>query len=129
MQRDLVHPQLRAEGRSHTFEILVHERLIDHDLSLSTIASPNMRALLLSRGRAVQAGGDQDGDIRLRIAAADLLQQQRQRQLAGYSAGMVARNQYDPVLALCQLRTAGGCADRVGERLPNQLWLPLCPAS
>ena len=72
----------------------------------------------------MQTGCNQDGDIRIGIARADFLQQNGERQLAGYGAGVVAGDQYDFMLALCQLAQAG-CADGVFQRLTHQLGLAL----
>ena len=73
------------------------------------------------------AGGDQDGNIRIGISLPNLAQHGRQDNLTGHRTGMVAGNQDDPVLSLCQFPqgdpTLWGCHGSLHQFLPGQFWI------
>ena len=121
VQRNLVDPQLCARGQlAYMLEVVVLKRLVDHDLLIVHDVVAEHTALLLLGRRTVQAGGDQDGDIRIRVARADLLEQDRQGQLARHGAGVVACDKHNLVLALGQFGQARR-ADRVCQRVAHQI--------
>ena len=63
-------------------------------------------ALFLFGRRAMQAGGDQNGDVGVRLSGPYLGQQQRQGELAGDGAGVIRCDQNDLLFAFCQLAQA-----------------------
>ena len=121
VQRELVDPQLCARRQlTDALEVIVLKRLVDHDLLIVHNVVAEHAALLFLGRRTVQAGGDQDGDIRIRVARADLLEQDRQGQLARHGAGVVACDKHNLVLALGQFGQARR-ADRVCQCVAHQI--------
>ena len=125
VQRQLVDPQLGAGGQAaDILEVVVLKGFVDGDLLVVDDLVAEHPALLLLGGGAVQPGGDQDGDVGVGAAGADLLQQNGQGELAGHRAGVVAGDDHHRMLALGQLPQAGG-ADGVGEGVADQFGLGL----
>ena len=70
----------------------------------------------------MEAGGDEDGDLRFGAPLPDLRQEDWQGNFAGHRPGVVTGDQGDPLFALCQLPELRG-ADGVLQGLPHQLLL------
>ena len=82
---------------------------------------------LLPGSAAVASGGNENGDLRLRISAPDLGQHLRDDCLAWHRAGVVTCQQYNFMLSLCQLPqrgTADGILQGLGYQcISGSRWL------
>ena len=122
---DLVAEELGAAGQvAHLDEVVRLKGVVHGDLLVVHDGVAEHAPLLLLGGGPVQAGGDEDGDVRVRVAGADLRQQDGQGQLAGHSAGVVAGDQGDLLLAHGQLPQGLG-ADGVRQGVLHQFRLAL----
>ena len=104
----LVDVEIRPRGQhAQMDELCGIKGVVDGDLLVIHNGVAEHPTLLLLRGGAVQTGGDQDGDVGVRVALPDLIQQDRKGDLAGHGPGVVAGDQNDLVLSLGQLPQAG----------------------
>ena len=95
-------------------ELIRVKCVVDGDFLMIHDGIANMRRCCFLGGGAVQAGGNQDGDIGVRVALADLIQQDRQGDLAGDGAGVVTGDQHNFLFTLGQVtqaRGAMGCSN------------------
>ena len=105
---EAVHIEAGTRGQGAQIdEICFAERIVHRDVLLIDDLVAKHPALLLFGRRTVQAGGDQNGDVGVRLSGPYLGQQQRQGELAGNGAGVVRCDQNDLLFAFCQLAQAG----------------------
>ena len=121
----LVHVEIRSGGESADVgELGGVKGVVDGDFLVVHDGIAKHPPLFFLGGGTMEARGDEDGDVRIRIAGADLLQQDGQGQLAGHGPGVVAGDQNDFVLALGQLPEPGG-ADGMLQGLPDEFHFAL----
>ena len=118
----MIQPQLAAGGQLAKERHFIRFRLVDNDVlrihdGVAKLA-PQFR---LSR-RAMHAGGDQNGDLRLRVALANLAKEQRHGDSAGYRTGVIAGDNENLFLPL-HLFTQAHVADRILQCLLNDFFL------
>lgn len=93
---------------AHVDELIRVKCVVDGDFLMIHDGIAKHAALLFLGGGAVQAGGNQDGDIGVRVALADLIQQDGQGDLAGDGAGVVTGDQHNFLFTLGQVTQARG---------------------
>ena len=122
-KRLAVNPQLRVGGKlADKVEVLLAERVIDHNALLIDDLVAEHLPLLGLRRLAVQARRDENRNFRLGVSLAQLGKQNRKRNFARNRTRMVAGYDGDFFLALRQLAKLLG-ADRMLQRLAHQLYL------
>ena len=105
----LVDVEVRTGGQhAHVDELIRIKCVVDGDFLMIHDGIAKHAALLFLGGGAVQAGGNQDGDIGVRVALADLIQQDGQSDLAGDGAGVVTGDQHHFLFPLGQVTQARG---------------------
>ena len=113
----------RQRAQMHEIRIIIavvhHDTLIPHDILAKLVHQfRSCRVTVASRG-------DQQRDLRIRVAAPDSLQYRWNNQLARHRPRVIARNDDDVLLAPCKLLQPGR-TDRFCHRLRDQF--RLCPA-
>ena len=105
--------ELRAGGEGSHIDILIRlECFVYRDLLVVDDRVAEHSALLFRCGRTVQSGCDQDRNVRIRIAFADLLKFERKGDLAGNSTRVIACDDDDFVLSFCKFAKRGS-SDRI----------------
>ena len=117
----LVDDQVAAAGQlAEIDEVVGVVAVVDDDLLVGDDVLAELVDELFPGGLAVAAGGDQQGDVGVGAALADLLQHRGDDDLAGHRAGVVGADDDDLLLALGHDGQGRG-ADGVGHGGAHEL--------
>ena len=122
-----VDSQRRAGGQNTQINGGTLLAVMDYDMFPAADFRAKFPDQLLPGSAAVASGGNENGDLRLRISAPDLGQHLRDDCLAWHRAGVVTCQQYNFMLSLCQLPqrgTADGILQGLGYQcISGSRWL------